>query len=155
MQTINKKSNKKSKGFGIGSILLGIVAAGIIGTGLIASISSTTNTAKEANVYTFFTDGISTAISLCYTSSNSFTGCDKTRLQSIGKIKTAQLSTEWGDTWTATAVASQTTIVYPLDSSDTADTIGANLVTKLTQSSVQLTASYDNSTDDLTVVYSF
>ena len=148
-------NTKKEKGFGVASVLLGIAAAGIIGAGLITSIGSTTNTAKEANVYTFFTDGINSAVSLCYTSSNSFTGCDKTKLQSIGNIKTAQQSTEWNDTWTVTSVASQTSIVYPLDGADDADTIGANLVTKLTNSSAQLVATYDTSTDDLTVIYSF
>lgn len=153
MNETNKRN--KEKGFGIGSILLGIVAAGIIGTGLVTSINSTIDTAKEANVYTFFTDGINSAVALCYTSANSFAGCDKSRIEKIGNIKTAQLQTEWDDTWTVTSVASQTTIVYPLDSSDDADVIGASLVTKLTSSSVQLVVTYDITTSDLTVVYSF
>ena len=137
------------------SILIGILFAAILAGGFITSVSSTSDTAKVNNVKTFFIDGMNNAVTQCYLAAAAFAGCDKAKLVSVGKISTKNESTEWGDTWTATAASDQVTIVYPLDAASDNDDKGANLVTALTASNAPITVTYDDATDDLTVVYKF
>ena len=137
------------------SILIGILFAAILAGGFITSISSTSDTAKVTNVRTFFTDGMNNAVTQCYLAAATFTGCDTAKLVSVGKISTKNQGTEWGDTWSATAASDKVTIVYPLDAADDNDAKGANLVTALTASNAPITVTYDDTTDDLTVVYKF
>jgi type II secretory pathway pseudopilin PulG len=137
------------------SILIGLAFAAVLATGFITSMGSTSDTARVNNVKVFFIDGMNNAITQCYLAASSFTGCDKTKLTSVGKISTKNQKTEWNDIWTATAESDKVTIVYPLDAASEKDSKGASLVTSLNASNAPVTASYDNATDDLTVIYKF
>lgn len=140
---------------GLPQILIGLFVAGLLATGFVTSLGGASDTAKVNNVKTFFTDGMNNAVTQCYLEASSFASCDKTKLIAVGKISTKNQSTEWSDTWTVAKTASKVTIVYPLDAADDNDSKGAGLASSLNASNAPITATYDKTTDDLTVDYSF
>ncbi len=137
---------------GLPQIIIALIVTAILATGYITGFGSSGDTAKVENVKTFFTNGASNTVAQCYLESSSFVSCDKAKLILIGKISTKNQSTEWGETWTVTATTTNVTFVYPLGAADDSDSKGTGLVSSLNASNAPITASYDSTTDELTVI---
>ncbi len=91
-----------------------------------------------------------TAIENCHAVTGNLASCDKTALQNAGM----SAKTAFGDDFTVSALANQITLVYPLDNSNKADSLGSAMAAYIS-SNFDRSASptYNSSTDDLTIVY--
>jgi len=146
--------NKKQSGFSIVelSIVLAIIAAAV--AVILFSGSKMFGEAKKTAVLNDTAVAIPAAISICSSiHRGDLSSCNKDSL--MRKAPTLETETACGDSWTIVASSTKVVLTYPLDSCESKDNIG-NEVVEYVKELPRIDAtntSYTSSSSDLKITY--